>query len=131
MAMDVLNDAELSIAPPDFTQAVMTQVCKLPAHTKPESINISLRILWGLSAIVLGIALLFAFNPEWLTAFPVMDNILASVSTLGQYISGLTDNLSPAYQGAGLSALNASLLFAVVVGTLLVVILRSEKSHNS
>ena len=132
MAMDVLNDAELSIAPPDFTQLVMAQVQKLPPHTKPEpvSISLSLRILWGLSAIVLGIGLLFAFNPEWLTAFPVVDNMLAAVNTLGHHTARLVDGLTAGYYGAEL-LLNASLVFVVVIGILLVVLQRTEKSHNS
>ena len=134
MAMDVLNDTELSAAPPDFTQAVMAQVHKLPAHTKPEPvvISVSLRILWGLSAIALGIGLLFAFNPEWLASFAVMDGILNGVGAIAQYVTGLVENLAPGYRSAsGLTALNASVLFVAVIGVLLVVLQRSEKSHNS
>ena len=133
MALDVLNDPELSIAPPDFTQTVMPQVRKLPVYVKPEptSISVTLRILWGFSAIALGIALLFALNPEWLPAFSVMDSARAALSDFRQYAAGLVENLSLGYNGLGSSMLTVSLVFAVVVGVLLVVLQRTEKSHNS
>ena len=138
MALDVLGDAELCEAPADFTQAVMAQVRKLPAHTQPEpaaSTSISLRVLWGLSAIVIGVGLLFAFNPEWLTtvtaAAPIVDRMFDASSRLQLFIMGMFDGIAPVYNGAGMFTFNAAIIFAVVVGALLLVLQRSEKSHNS
>ena len=141
MALEVLNDAELSTPPADFTQNIMDQVLKLPAHSIPEPrASTALRVLWGLGAIFLGIALLFAFNPEWLQALtaasPVIDGMLGALSTAHLFIAGVLENLTPANQTAGgslagLSVFNVSLVFVFVVGALLLVLQRSEKSHKA
>jgi len=141
MALDVLDDAELSIPPADFTPAVMSEVRKLPAHTPAEAVeraSVALRVLWGLSAIFLGVGLLFAFNPEWLSAVteasPVVQNVLGAMGTAWQFISGLIDGLVSSYQGANgssLSVTSVAIVFVVIMGVLLVVLQRSEKSHNS
>ena len=140
MAFEVLNDAELSIPPADFTQSVMAQVRKLPAHTPPEpSASVALHILWGLGAIVLGIGLLLAFNPDWMAAlteaYPIVYNMTNAVNSVWLSITETFARITPANQttGAanGLSVFNMALIFVVVVGALLVVLQRSEKSHNS
>ena len=139
MALEVLDDAELSQPPADFTSNVMTQVRKLPAYSKPEpvaSANVSLRILWGLSAIFLGVGLLFAFNPEWLqaltAAYPAVDNVLNAMGTAWLFVAELREGfVSVSYgAGAGFSLFNAALAFVVVVGALLLILQRSEKSHT-
>jgi len=141
MALEVLDDAELSVPPADFTQAVMSEVCKLPAHTPAEPVataSVALRVLWGLSAIFLGVGLLFAFNPEWLSAVtdasPIVQSILGGMSTAMQYVSGLVESLVSSYQGANgseLSMTSVAIIFIAIMGVLLAVLQRSEKSHNS
>ena len=140
MALDVLGDEELSAPPTDFTMAVMNEVKKLPAHAPAqpaESTSVAIRVLWGLSAIFLGVSLLFVFNPEWLTAIiessPVVEGILGAFGAAWQFIAGVFDGVVPSYQAStgGLSMFNIAIVFVAVMGILLVVLHRSEKSHNS
>jgi len=132
MALDVLNDAELSTPPADFTQNVMAQVRKHPAHSKP--IAMYLRVLWGLGAIFLGIGLLFAFNPEWLSALtdssPIVASIINAMYTAREFVSGWVGELTASNQGAGLSALNIAIVFVVTIGALLLILRNSEKREK-
>ena len=140
MALDVLSDAELSTPPEDFTQKIMAQVRKLPAHTPPVPvISPALRVIWGLGAIFFGIAMLFAFNPEWwqavTAASPVVSGMIAAMQTAGQFLQGIAENFAPVNQSAsvstGMSVFNLALVFVFVVGALLVVLQMSEKSHKA
>ena len=140
MALDVLSDPELSIPPADFTQNIMAQVIKLPAHTPPmPSASPAIRVIWGLGAIFLGIALLFAFNPGWwqavTAASPVFDSIFAALGTASLFLTELMEGMAPIAQSAsgiaGLSMFNIALVFVFVVGALLLVLQRSEKSHKA
>jgi len=140
MALDVLCDEELSTPPPNFTQTIMAQVYKLPAHTPPEpSASPALRILWGLSAIFVGVALLFAFNPDWLSALTeasaAASSILYAMGAVQAFFVDVWEGLAPGYQAsnvlAGLSVFNIALIFVVVVGALLLVLQRSEKSFKA
>jgi len=132
MALEVLDDAELSTPPVDFTQRVMLEVCKLPAHSKP--IALYLRILWGLGAIFLGIGLLFAFNPDWLTALadssPIVASIINAMYTAREFVSGWLAEIPMPNQGTGLSALNIAIVFVVTIGALLLILHRSEKREK-
>jgi len=132
MALEVLEDAELSTPPADFTECVMTQVRELPVHSKP--VPMSLRVLWGLGAIFLGIGLLFAFNPEWLTALtaasPVVEGILTAMYTARTFITEQLATLVASFSGVGLTLLNVAIVFVVVVGALLAVLQRAEKRTN-
>ena len=131
MALDVLNEPELSIAPISFTNNVMAKVREMPVHSKP--IPLFLRILWGFGGIILGVALLLAFNPEWLTAmseaFPVIYRILSAMSTVQATVSGWLANVQ--YQETGSLMLHGALVFVVAVGALLLVLQRSEKSNKA
>ena len=140
MALDVLSDEELSVPPADFTQKIMAQVRRLPAHTPPEPvISPALRVLWGLGAIFFGVAMLFAFNPEWwqavVAASPVVDGVIVAIQTTGQFLGELVERFAPVSSGAhsfaGMSMFNVALVFVFVMGALLVVLQISEKSHNS
>jgi len=133
VALEVLGDAELSTPPADFTQNVMLEVCKLPAHSKP--IPMYLRVLWGLGAIFLGIGLLFAFNPEWLTALtessPVVAGIINTMYVTRGFVSDWLSEITVASSGTGFSALNIAIVFVVAIGALLLVLHRSEKRAKS
>ncbi|MCL2379158.1 MAG: hypothetical protein FWC77_08565, partial [Defluviitaleaceae bacterium] len=129
-----------SVPPVHFTQNIMAQVRRLPAHTPPEpSATPAMRILWGLGTIILGVALLFAFNPEWWQAItaasPVLDGILAALGTARLFVSEMFESLILAQQGvgevAGIPVLTLALVFIFVVGALLAVLQRSEKSHKA
>jgi len=133
MALEVLDDETLAIPPLDFTQKVMAQVNAMPAHSKP--IPMSLRILWGLGAIFLGVGLMFAFNPAWLTAmteaYPVLYNIINAMETVRIFAAESLAELTGSYQGIGLPMISAALGFVVIVGMLLMVLQRSEKSTKA
>ncbi|MCL2361878.1 MAG: hypothetical protein FWC73_08720 [Defluviitaleaceae bacterium] len=133
MALDILNEPELSIAPPGFTNNVMAQVRELPAHTKP--IPLFLRILWGFGGIILGIALLLAFNPEWLTAIteasPILYNIQSAMLALSAAVASWLADWMASYQGTGNLMLHGALVFVAAVGALLLILQRSEKSTKA
>jgi len=135
MALEVLEDEKLSIPPLDFTQKVMAQVNTMPAHSKP--IPLSLRILWGLGAIFLGISLLFAFNPGWLTslteASPAIYTIISAMAAIRLSVTeALTEiTASNQGQGVGLPMISIALVFVAIMVALLAVLQRSEKSTNS
>jgi len=133
MALEVLDDAELSAPPADFTQNVMAQVQKLPIHSKPVALY--LRVLWGFGAIFLGIGLLFAFNPEWLTALtdssPAVAGIINALYTAREFIYGWLPDFAASNQGVGLSVLNVAIIFVATIGALLFVLHRSEKRAKS
>jgi len=140
MAFDVLSDEVLKIPPTNFTHNIMAQVRKLPAHAPAEpSASPAMRVMWGLGAIFLGVALLFAFNPEWWQAVTassaVYDSILTAMGTARLFIADTLENLIPASQGigdiAGMTVFNVALVFVFVVGALLLVLQRSEKSHKA
>ncbi|MCL2404636.1 MAG: hypothetical protein FWC92_03705 [Defluviitaleaceae bacterium] len=140
MALDVLSEEELSVPPVHFTQNIMAHVRRLPVHTPPQpSATPAIRILWGLGAIVLGVALLFAFNPEWWQALtaasPVLDAILSAMATARLFLADALENFTTSQQGAsgiaGLPLFNISIIIAFVVGALLLVLQYSEKSHKA
>ena len=139
MALDVLSDPELSQAPANFTHNIMTQVRKLPAHTPPQPVaSAAMRVMWGLGAIFLGVALLFAFNPEWWQAITessaVYENVLAAMGTTRLFVSDALEWLTAnqATGGfAGVSVFNVALVFVVVGGILLFVLQIAEKSHKA
>jgi len=140
MAYDVLGDPELSEAPANFTHNIMTQVRKLPAHTQPEPrASTAMRVMWGLGAIFLGVTLLFAFNPEWWQAITetsaVYESILAAIGAARLFVTEAFERLVSVNQAAGgfagLSVVNVALVFVLVVGVLLFVLQRAEKSHKA
>ena len=140
MALDVLNDEELSTPSEHFTQNIMAQVRRLPAHTLPEPhATPAMRVMWGLGAIILGVSLLFAFNPEWwqavTAASPVLDGILAALSSARLFAAEMLEGLISTQQGAativGLPVFNVAIIFVFVVGALLMALQHSEKSHKA
>jgi len=133
MALEVLEDAELSTPPVDFTQNVMAAVSAQPVHTRASE-SIVIRVLWGLGAVFLGIGLLFAFNPDWwnaLTISQIVDSVLGTVAGVGVFFVDLFEG-SGHYTTtfAGVSIFNIALVFVFVIGTLLIVLQMSEKRTN-
>jgi len=134
MALDVLSEPELNIAPANFTQNVMAKVREMPVHSPP--ICLTLRILWGMGAIFLGVALLFAFNPEWLTALttasPAVSSILAAMESASTFATETVAGWVSAYQGMGsITLLHMAIVFVGIMGGLLVVLQRQEKGNKA
>ena len=66
-AADLLAEKmEIVTAPANFTESVMEKVRMTPARVHTP--NPMLRVLWGMSGIVIGFVLLFALNPTWADA---------------------------------------------------------------
>ena len=150
-AAETAEGFELTEAPKGFTESVMTKVCALEASDKAavylktsNAVQISfepetgggqvvLRVLWGLSAIILGIGLLFIYNPPWLEAlagsYPVVDSINNVLIAVGGFFNRTFDWI--AQDASIIAADNLSifaLLFVAVMGTLLYVLHNGEKS---
>jgi len=126
--------------PESFTAAVMTKVHRMPVHSKPEVVEeikrsglVTLHILWGASAILFGIALFFAFNPDSFTtlinSFPIFDNIVTFAANIGASLSLMLGNMR--YNHTIESSLGiAALLFVLILGSLLVVLHKDERTSK-
>ncbi|MCL2287059.1 MAG: hypothetical protein FWC32_11945 [Firmicutes bacterium] len=130
------DEADWQEAPANFTATVMAEVNKMSLYTKPavEAIRrkgmATLHILWGVSAILLGVALFFAFNPQHLatltSSYPIFDNIavfLAGAATpLDQVLYSTMQNHT-IESSLGIAAL----LFVLILGSLLVVLHKQQE----
>jgi len=127
-------------APESFTAAVMTEVHHMPVHTKPEVVEaikrnglVTLHILWGASAILFGIALFFAFNPDRFTnlvsSYPIFDNIATFITGIGTSLSQALSNMQ--YGHTIESSLGvAALLFVLILCSLLVVLHKDQEQRS-
>ena len=131
-----ISAGELTEAPSGFTESVMGKVREFPDYKKAVtgSISVALRVLWGLSAIVTGIVLLFIFNPHWIgilgETFPAADTVIDAIAGFGAIISTI---FTGTYQNGGVydsvrDSGIAALLFVTLAGTLLFVLHNGEKS---
>jgi len=125
------DDLAKGFPPVDFTESVMNQVRELPAHSKPETAastetggSVVLRLLWGMSAIILGAGI-------WLMSLaevpPVVDSVIYALTSVGVAIAGVFDGLAQ-NGGAGGNLSVVALLFVAMMGTLLFVLHNGEKS---
>lgn len=123
-AADLLTEtATLVTAPADFTEGVMEKVRLQPARVHTP--NPVLRMLWGLSGIFIGVALLFALNPTWADAVAGASRVAAWVRdgflALGAYAGELGLRLAQldmqvlVHSGLGIAALVISLLIAALL----------------
>ena len=145
LMMDEATDetSEDILAPVNFTASVMDKVRELPVYQKPETQKIkesgmfTLRILWGFSAIIFGVGVLFMFNPDLLTAlagsYPIVYSIVDFITAVGMAVGGVMEWLSMAFAPAG--AANElgviALLFVAVMGVLLFALNNSGHSVNA
>lgn len=137
-AMDTANEetfAALSHAPENFTDSIMAIICTERAYLCRVQSSFShktngwfaLRILWGFSAVFLGVCLLFALNPDLLYylagAYPVVGDIATALNSVALFIG---DAAEWAAQNAALLSGESlgitALLFVAVMGTLLYVL---------
>jgi len=139
-AAETESSAYWQEAPESFTAAVMTKVHHMPVHSKPEVVEeikrsglVTLHILWGASAILFGIALFFAFNPDSFTnlinSFPIFDSIVTSITGFGASLSQALTNMR--YNHTIESSLGiAALLFVLILGSLLVVLHKDAEQEQ-
>ncbi|MCL2839274.1 MAG: hypothetical protein FWE05_00750 [Defluviitaleaceae bacterium] len=133
-----------NIPPVNFTESVMKKVREIPAYAKTTPVvradisggQMVLRVLWGFSAILLGIGLLFTFNPYMLAslleAYPMMETLFGALSSLGTHSTAFFEWVA---QGTAYIAVDnlgiAALFFVGVMGTLLFVLYNGENRHDS
>jgi predicted anti-sigma-YlaC factor YlaD len=123
-------------APDGFTEGVMARVRTLPAYRKSlataptgaENGNAAVRILWGLSGIVMGFALMLALNPHWLETVTgisrLADAIRMGLTAVADFFGGAVAWLAQLdithaiiNSGLGITALVfASLIIALLYG---------------
>jgi len=124
-------------APESFTAAVMEKVHHMPVHIKPEVVAeikrsglATLHILWGASAILFGIALFFAFNPDsfrnLINSYPVFDSITTFITGIGASFSLMLSNMQYNHTIEGSLGI-AALLFVLILGSLLVVLHKDQE----
>lgn len=142
LTMDEAMDGfELVAAPDNFTESVMGKVRELPVYSKPAvaissgGVSIVLRILWGISAIMLGVGLFFIFNPDLFTAlagsYSAMESVINALSGVGTAMVGAFEWLAQVSDPAAAGNLSIiALLFVAVTGSLLYV-LHSGNSDKS
>ncbi|MCL2605513.1 MAG: hypothetical protein FWD90_13645 [Defluviitaleaceae bacterium] len=83
-------EAPAAEPPEDFTERVMRLVYDLRVNPETETTeektppvtagNAVFRVLWGLSGIVMGVAMLFALNPHWVQGTALHDGMTAAAA---------------------------------------------------
>jgi uncharacterized membrane protein len=112
----------------------MERVVKLTASEEKEKTtsaagNTAFRILWGLSGIVMGVALLFALNPHWLEGTIVYDGMAAFAAFFTEAGARLTQtDVTHALINSGLGI--AALVFAGIIAALLYGLHRGENREQ-
>ena len=125
---------EIVAAPEGFTSAVMTSVRAEATETvkaKAPDMQVFMQILWGLSAIFMGVGSYFIFNPDVLaglaTTHPIVDGFVHAAGVVGTFFSSGAQWFMHMEVSAvsGLSAV--ALFFVVMLGAVLTVLYRDEQ----
>ena len=133
------NDNTLWIeAPVNFTANVMAEVTKAPIYAKAAQPEVEkarsqmmFHILWGVSAIMLGVALFFVYNPAHfdglIERLPALASASAWVSSVWAAISGGMDRVMQNNMTIESNLGVTALLIVLIIASLLVALHRSEK----
>jgi len=138
-----IDDLEaLTEAPEGFTEAIMNMVAKEAyvdaVAEAPASVtaggSLALRILWGFSAIILGVLLFVTLNPDVVTNLAgyntAIDSMLYAVNGLSDIIGVAVTNIIEAFSGGAVLTGTLgyfALVFVVIVGILFFILSRQEK----
>jgi len=123
------NSEAEAIAPADFTRSVMAKVGGVTHSTEEiekvkESGWVVLKLLWGFSAIILGVVLFLLFNPNVLETlinrYPVLENTLAGFEQAFTFLQG---GISTFVQGIDMSSTGTMSVFALLFVTLMSILL--------
>ena len=125
-------------APEDFTRLVMAKIDNAYANSEIAKVKekgwLVLNLLWGFSAIVLGIILFLFFNPSWLEAlvnrYPI---VYSAISGLQQFFGVIQDGLLALTQGMQLSlegSMGVFPLLLVAAMSLLLFILHRDNQQQ-
>jgi len=129
-------DIELEQAPDNFTANIMAQISKMPAYVTPAIVTarqrgrVALYAFWGVSAIMVAVALVLAYNPHYLIdlahTYPIFEGVVAAMqnigSSFGQVPEWLISDTAVMTHSLGVAAL----AFVLVLGMLLVVLHKDE-----
>jgi hypothetical protein len=116
LAMDIANEGVVSEAPEGFTEAVMVKIREEDVYSQ----GMTLRVVWGLCALLLGVGLLL-FPEGVLSAFY---SFVEVINTGAENTAQLGHSLSAEFFGI------TALLFVAVMGTLLYVLHSGEKART-
>lgn len=128
---DLLAETAQVDVPLDFTAQVMARIQE---ETKKE-VTVSavhsgvngLRMLWGLSGIVAGIALLIAFNLQWVSIAIAQDMLVTVITFASDTIERIgTTQVTETFLNSSMGIL--ALIFAMVIGALLYGLHRGENT---
>jgi hypothetical protein len=137
LMMDVaaeVSESPLTEAPAGFTERVVERIqadgvtlATATPKTVPTQGNTLLRVLWGLSGIVTGVALLLALNPEWRMAVLLRDGFSAFAVYFGETMTWLTQtDITDILINSGLGLL--AFVFAGLIAALLYGLHRGENT---
>ena len=128
-------------APEGFTGLVMAKIGTDYASSEIEKVKekgwLVLNLLWGFSAIILGIILFLLFNPSWLEAlvnrYPIVYSAISGLQQFfGMVQSGMLGLFDPALSIALSGSLGVfALLFVAVMSLLLFVLHNDGKQQES
>jgi len=117
---------QIANTPTGFTEAVMEKVRGGLA---------TVRILWGLGAIISGTVLLLMYHTEWLTrlsqSHPAIDTTISILASIGGFFRNVSERLQQ-----GITTYTASnygvfaLAIVALMGTLLIVLHNGEKVNT-
>jgi len=122
------------VAPANFTAAVMTEIRKMPAYTKPEPVRVVsiMHMFWGASAVLVAIALFFGYNPHYITdlanQYHIFQHFVNAANNTMAFLSQLTESImqNQQTQTIGSSFAVGALAFVLILGVLLVTLHKEE-----
>ena len=119
---------QIANTPTGFTEAVMEKVRGGLA---------TVRILWGLGAIISGTVLLFMYNTDWLAALsqahPAIDTVISTLASVGEFFRRASEWLQQGVTPYSATANNYGIFALAIValmGTLLIVLHNGEKVNT-
>jgi len=139
--MEAMETVEIYKTPDNFTANVMAGVRKMPNYVTPaiatarKKGQTALYVFWGVSAAVVALALILAYNPQYLISlsytYPIFENVVAAmeniVAAFGQVPDWLMSDTTVMAHSFGVAAL----AFVLLLGLLLVVLHKDESKVSS
>jgi len=131
------SEQDMHEAPAGFTASVMSQISTSTQTSEKfaqQTSRLALRIIWGITAIIFGAAMFFAYNPGQLTrlanAYPAINIVTDALYTfwisLGAMFGQFVQNMGEGGIDSGLGT--AALGFVVILSILLVVLHKDEEA---
>jgi len=131
------SENDMHEAPSGFTVSVMSQISaskRTRERFARQTSRLALRIIWGITAIIFGAAMFFAYNPDQLTrlanAYPAINTVADALYTfwvsLGTMFGQFVQNMGEGSIDSSLGT--AALGFVIILSILLVVLHKDEEA---